>query len=139
LAGRADGAVPEDLAREIAEAEIDLRRIAQARQALAKAPLPTTRVLSVASPNSSPFMVAVRRANRRKHTSLEYLTRVLGNAGMDPNAPHLVEVPSKRPEKAREVGALDRYAGRAMSRRKFAVRDFDLALRTAPMTFPNAE
>jgi hypothetical protein len=35
-----------DLAREIAEAEIDLRRIAQARQALAKAPLPTTRVLA---------------------------------------------------------------------------------------------
>ena len=77
-------------------------------------------------------MAAVRRANRRKHTSLEYLTNALGKAGMDLNAPHLVEVPSNRPEKAREVGALDRYAGRAMSRRKFAVRDFDLALRIAP-------
>jgi hypothetical protein len=45
--------------------------------------------------------------------------------GWDPDASRLVEAPLKR--RAPEASALDRYERRALSRRKFAIRDFDAA------------
>jgi hypothetical protein len=79
------------LARRIAEAELDLRRVLRARRLLAQLPEAPTYFRLVASPNSKLFVAAVRRANRRKKASMDDLARILQEMGWDPTAPDLVE------------------------------------------------
>src|SRR5580700_4890420 len=69
LAGAIAGARSDlmDLARPVAEAELELRRIWHARLQLAKIPrLPRFFPKKIKSPNFKLFIQAVRRANRRK-------------------------------------------------------------------------
>ncbi|WGJ16182.1 hypothetical protein QEV83_08045 [Methylocapsa sp. D3K7] len=63
------------LARRIAEAKLDLRRILRARQLLAQLPEVPANFRLVPSPNSKLFMAAVRRANRRKNASMNDFTK----------------------------------------------------------------
>jgi len=76
-------------------------------------------------------MAVVRRLNRRKKRSVEELNQMAVAAGWVPEAPAIVEAPMKggRNVKAEFLG---RYERRAISRRIFAIRDFDAGLCDPP-------
>jgi hypothetical protein len=122
IAGAEANAKMRQLARRIAEAQIDLRRVRHARNQFL-----TDRV------NDEYYE---SRANRR--AKLAFIFKLLR-----PNAPdipmpalskYLTSTP-QGPEKlatilsqeAKQLMAMDRYEKRALSRRKFAIREFDTA------------
>ena len=135
LAGAIAGARTDliDLARPIAEAELELRRIWHARLQLVKIPrLPRFLPKTIKSPNYKLFMWALRRVSRRKNASYDDLFDLLDNIGVQPNAPFRIIVPSRKRLPNLEAIAFERYERRALSRRKFAIRDFDAAQLATP-------
>jgi hypothetical protein len=83
-----------ELARRIAEAELDLRRVRRARVTLMKLPSAlSTSFRTVESPNSKLFITAVRLENRRKESSMEDLVSRLQSLGWRSDLPELVEAP----------------------------------------------
>jgi hypothetical protein len=60
---------------------------------------------------------------------MEDLTAQLYSAGFNSNAPEFVDAPRKGRKGKSNVEVLERYERRATSRRKSAIRDFDLARR----------
>jgi hypothetical protein len=112
-----------ELARKIAEAEILLRRVFEARTRLRDVWREALSRKLIAQRNSKLFLAAVRRAFRRKHFSWEHLYGLLKAAGYDPTVPDLIDEPSDR--KTKGENSLDRYERRAISRRKSAIRAFD--------------
>jgi hypothetical protein len=118
IAGLDATAEIQELARRVAEAQIDLRRVRDARH----------RLLSQASNN--PYYDA--RANLRKKS----VALLLGDSA--PEVPISALVKYLTPEgrqklkvilsqEIQELSVMERYERRALSRRKFAIRAFDLA------------
>jgi hypothetical protein len=118
-----------DLARRVAEAELELRRVRQARLLLAKFPAQPAHRKMVESPNSKLFKRAVGLiVRRKKNNSLEDLSRLVYSLGWDPDAPHHILVPTRTHLPVLDPSDFfERYEKRARSRRKFAIRDFDRA------------
>jgi hypothetical protein len=123
IAGLDANAEMQELARRVAEAQIDLRRVRDARH----------RLLSQAL--SNPYYDA--RTNLRK--KLAVLGHVLGNNARErliaayqtttPEGPQKLAVILS--QEIQRLSVMDRYERRALSRRKFAIRTFDLAKRNA--------
>jgi hypothetical protein len=116
IAGPEANAEMRELARRVAEAQIDLRRVRWARH----------RLLSKALSNPSDDAAANMREKspERDDGSVGALARYLTTA---PEGPH--KVATILFEEVQRLSAMDRYERRAFSRRKFAIRAFDLARR----------
>jgi hypothetical protein len=115
----------QQFARRIAEAQIDLRRVRQARHQL------FSQTLSNPDYESEVMLwkksALVIRYARRFGPSAPMPENVMKFLDSKPEGPH--KFATIVADKTRQLLALDRYERRALSRRKFAIRAFDAARR----------
>jgi hypothetical protein len=102
-----------ELARRVAETQIDLRRVRQARHQL------LSQALSADPYHESEVMPPYTSALAWTDSVMEEVPK--------PEGPH--QLTAILVEKTVRLLALDRYERRALSRRKFAIRTFDAACR----------
>lgn len=120
IAGSDANAEIQNCARLIAEAQIDLRRIRQARQQLLTDALRNSYYDSRTNVRAKVRLLgSLLRANAPK-TSMEALTNILSSTPQGDDKLALILL-----QEAKRLKALDRYEGRALCRRNLAVQVFD--------------
>jgi hypothetical protein len=124
ISGPGANAETQELARRVAEAQIDLRRVRHARHQS----LSNTLSQEYYSYAKMRMRVKLLRALLRSNPP-DISTEALEFATSNPSlqGPHKLAMILL--EEAKELLAMDRYERRALSRRKFAVRAFDEARR----------
>ena len=98
------------LARRVAEAQIDLRRVRDARHRLLSQSL------------SDPYYNSLTNLREKMTVLRPALNQYLTRTPQGPQKMALILC-----QEVRQLSAMDRYERRALSRRKFAIRAFDLA------------
>jgi hypothetical protein len=123
----------QELARRIAEAKIDLRRVRYARHELLCSALGDADYESRASLKAKYELLApfARGAGMVKPVP-EEIIRILA---WTPKGP--LKLATILSDMAQRLSAMDRYERRALSRRKFAIRAFDAARRMVATVRPN--
>jgi hypothetical protein len=115
----------QELARRIAEAQIDLRRVRHARHQILSQALSDPDYESEAMLGKKSALVI--RCLRRFDLSKPLPDEVMEFLSSKPQGPY--KFATILADKTRQLLALDRYERRALSRRKFAIRAFDAARR----------
>jgi len=122
----------QELARRIAEAQIDLRRVRHARHQILSQDLTDPDYESEAMLRKKSALVL--HCLRRLGPSAPMPDEVMEFLSSKPQGPN--KFTTIVADKARQLLALDRYERRALSRRKFAIRAFDTACRAAASKRP---
>ena len=112
----------QQLARRIAEAQVDLRRVRSARHQLLSRAL------------SDPDYESEATLRKKAGLIIGCFRRIGPSAPMPDNVMEFLQSKPEGPckfatilaDKTRQLLALDRYERRALSRRKFAIREFDI-------------
>ena len=125
IIGTDAGPEKQQLARRIAEAQIDLRRVRYARHQLLSQALTDPDYESEAMHQKKAALVI--RYARRFDLRMPIPEIVMEFLNSKPEGPY--KFATILADKTRQLLALDRYERRALSRRKFAVRAFDAARR----------
>ena len=117
IAGPGANAETQDLARQVAEAQIDLRRVRYARHKLLSDAL--------ADPHYDNWRekMAVLRSLLRKNAPDLPVENLVAFLNSTPQGPH--KFATILSQEAKQLLAMDRYERRALSRRKSAIRAFD--------------
>jgi hypothetical protein len=123
IIGTDANAEQQQLARRIAEAQIDLRRVRSARHQLLSRALSDPDYESEATLRKKAALVI--GCCRRIGPSAPIPGNVMEFLQSKPEGPY--KFATILADKTRQLLALDRYERRALSRRKFAIREFDAA------------
>jgi hypothetical protein len=123
IAGAGANAKTQELARQVADAQIDLRRIRRARYQLLLGALHDPHYESRACMHEKVKSI-LRLLGRKRDLSMEILQPYVAST---PQGPH--KFATIIAEEAKRLSALDRYERRALSRRQSAIRAFDEARR----------
>jgi hypothetical protein len=115
----------QELARRIAEAQIDLRRVRQARHQILSEALSDSDYESEVTLRKKSALII--RYARRFDLRTPIPETVMEFVNSKPEGPY--KFATILADKTRQLFALDRYERRALSRRKFAIRAFDAARR----------
>ena len=123
IAGPHAGADIQMLARRVAEAQIDLCRVRSARQQLLSGTLNDPDYGPRASLRMKfPILLKIWREVGPESPLPDDLINFLGSKPKGPEKFSAILL-----DKVRQISALDRYERRALSRRKFAIRELDAA------------
>ena len=125
IAGVNANAGIQQLARRIAEAQIDLRRVRSARHQLLSQALGDPNYDERASVRKKLAVIRSLLRPNASDMSLEALSKYVTTVPEGPQKFALIIA-----QEVKQLSALDRYERRALSRRKSAVRAFDLAKRS---------
>jgi hypothetical protein len=139
IAGPDANAEIQELAHQIAESQIDLRRVRSARHELLSAALCDPDYDSRAAKRKR-AKLAIEAAKLRARLALsphlqltpllaQLLIALEGSVQSSPEGPQ--KFATILADMSRQLAAMDRYERRALSRRKFAIRAFDAARRQA--------
>jgi hypothetical protein len=120
IAGPGAGVEMLERARKVAEAQIDLRRVRHARHQLLSRPLADPNYESWASVREKTRFIVRQLRPRAPGIKMASLMAYLTSTPRGPSKFAMILA-----EHAKQLAAIDRYERRAMSRRKFAIREFD--------------
>src|SRR6516162_2707802 len=123
IAGPGANAETQELARQVAEAQIDLRRVRYARHQFLSDTLSNQDYDSDANMRMKVKVLSALLRPNPPDMSTETLKFVTST----PQGPH--KLATILLQEAKKLLAMDRYERRALSRRKFAIRAFDAANR----------
>jgi hypothetical protein len=119
-----EGAIPEilELARRIAEAQIDLQRVRYARHQFLSNQLDDPYYDSRANVRVKMSLIGKFLRPNAPEISMTALTKFVTSTPQGPDKFALI-----LSQEVKQLRVMDRYERRALSRRKFAIREFDAA------------